>query len=78
MDWNLSVLSTSQGNWQSAIYRHSGFQALGDLALLTSDQPGSDGLALGRPATACLPQRPLQNTSHQQACHTRGWRRDVR
>lgn len=47
-------LSTSQGNWQSGIYRHSGFQALGDLALLTSDQQGSDGLALGRPATACF------------------------
>lgn len=38
---------------EPANYRHSGFQALVDLALLASDQQGSDGLALGRPATAC-------------------------
>lgn len=51
-----SVLTTRElpVGLEPANYRHSGFQALVDLALLASDQQGSDGLALGRPAAACF------------------------
>lgn len=37
---------------EPAMRRHRGFQTLGDLASLTSDHQGPDGVAQGRAATA--------------------------
>lgn len=39
---------------EPATYRHSGFQALGNVALLTSDQQGPGRMAQGMAATDCF------------------------